>query len=624
MNLHLQFDSCLETTMAITRSGASSAAACCCIAALLAACGGSGGTRGFPIVGIPPDTGPPPVQKLACDDSMKTRFAPDTSTTVLMVKAFKKGDALLLTGTASPSTPVAQNDLCFVKLNVGPGNPGVAGAPSTSAGIGIEIWLPAPARWNKRIHVKGGGGWAGGTHGTLTGITPNSGSAGSASDTAGVEGAVSATTDTGHAITGNGSFAMNPDGTINTVLWKDFSERGIHEMAVKTKALAKAYYGEDAKYAYWNGFSTGGRQGLKEAQANPADFDGILAGAPANNWTKFITTELYPQIVVQRDLGGVAITAAQHASVSNAAINACDMVGGVHLGYVPDPASCRYDPTTDAAVICTADGGTNATAGCVTPAQALAFNKFWYGQTADGSVPDPAADNGFAAATAPAQKWYGLARGASLMGLAGAAPFPISSDMVALELQDPTIATPSFLNATGNGADGWKSLTYPQLANAWDRGVALQSAFANINTDSADLSAFRDRKGKLISYHGLADTLIPPQGTINYYTRVAAQMGGVAATQSFYRLYLVPGMGHGFSNGTSNANANPPLPTNAQLYELLTAWVEKGIEPPVRVEVATTASASFPAVKSRPLCLHPLKANYTSGDPNLAASYSCS
>jgi len=624
MNLHLQFDSCLETTMAITRSGASSAAACCCIAALLAACGGSGGTRGFPIVGIPPDTGTPPVQKLACDDSMKTRFAPDTSTTVLMVKAFKKGDALLLTGTASPSTPVAQNDLCFVKLNVGPGNPGVAGAPSTSAGIGIEIWLPAPARWNKRIHVKGGGGWAGGTHGTLTGITPNSGSAGSPSDTAGVEGAVSATTDTGHAITGNGSFAMNPDGTINTVLWKDFSERGIHEMAVKTKALAKAYYGEDAKYAYWNGFSTGGRQGLKEAQANPADFDGILAGAPANNWTKFITTELYPQIVVQRDLGGVAITAAQHASVSNAAINACDMVGGVHLGYVPDPASCRYDPTTDAAVICTADGGTNATAGCVTPAQALAFNKFWYGQTADGSVPDPAADNGFAAATAPAQKWYGLARGASLMGLAGAAPFPISSDMVALELQDPTIATPSFLNATGNGADGWKSLTYPQLANAWDRGVALQSAFANINTDSADLSAFRDRKGKLISYHGLADTLIPPQGTINYYTRVAAQMGGVAATQSFYRLYLVPGMGHGFSNGTSNANANPPLPTNAQLYELLTAWVEKGIEPPVRVEVATTASASFPAVKSRPLCLHPLKANYTSGDPNLAASYSCS
>lgn len=276
--------------MAVKRSGASRAAACCCIAAFVTACGGSGGTRGFPIVGIPPDAGAPPAQKLACDDSMKTRFAPDASTTVLMVKAFNKGDALLLTGAASPSTP------------------------STSPGIGIEIWLPTAANWNKRIHVKGGGGWAGGTHGTLTGITPISGSAGSASETAGVEGAVSATTDTGHAIS-NGGFAMNPDGTVNTVLWTDFSERGIHEMAVKTKALAKAYYGEDARYAYWNGFSTGGRQGLKEAQANPADFDGILAGAPANNWTKFITTELYPQIVVQRDLAGVSITAAQHTSV---------------------------------------------------------------------------------------------------------------------------------------------------------------------------------------------------------------------------------------------------------------------------------------------------------------------
>ncbi|MDH6590358.1 hypothetical protein M2165_000247 [Variovorax sp. TBS-050B] len=598
------------------------ALACMAAAAALVGCGGGGGRPGWsfpPIVGGNP---PPAPQKLACDETLKTGFAPDAQTTVLLVKAFRKGDPLLLSGAATAATPTAQNDLCFVKLNVGPGHPGPADAPSTSPGIGIEVWLPAPANWNRRIHVKGGGGWAGGTQGTLGGILPNSGSAGSASDTAGIEGAVSATTDTGHAVS-NGSFAMNPDGTVNTTLWKDFSERGIHEMAIKTKALAKAYYGEEAKYAYWNGFSTGGRQGLKEAQANPADFDGILAGAPANNWSKFITTELYPQIVVQRDLGGVALTAAQHTTVSKAAINACDLVGGVHLGYVPDPASCRYDPAADAAVICTADGGTNATAGCVTPAQATAFNKFWYGQTADGSVPDPALDNGFAATTAAGQKWFGLARGASLTGLAGAAPFPISTDQVALELQDPRLATPTFRNATGDGADGWKSLGYAQLANAWDRGVALQAAFANINTDNPDLSAFRDRKGKLLSYHGLADTLIPPQGTLHYYGRVAAQMGGIAATQDFYRLYLVPGMGHGFNNGTANPDANPPLPTNAQLYALLTDWVEKGIAPPARLEVATTASAAFPVVKTRPLCLYPLKAVYNAGDPNTAASYSC-
>ena len=103
---------------------------------------------------------------------------------------------------------------------------------------------------------------------------------------------------------------MNPDGSINTVLWNDFAQRGIHEMAVKTKQITKAYYGKAAKYSYWDGFSTGGRQGHKLAQLHPDDFDGILAGAPAFNWTRFITNELYPQIVYQRDLGGVPLTAA--------------------------------------------------------------------------------------------------------------------------------------------------------------------------------------------------------------------------------------------------------------------------------------------------------------------------
>ncbi|MES2257135.1 MAG: tannase/feruloyl esterase family alpha/beta hydrolase [Pseudomonadota bacterium] len=571
----------------------------------------------------------PPVAQapLACDESMKTAFAPDANTKVLLVKSFKKGDPLLLSGTAGASTPKADNDVCVVKLNVGPGHAGPADAASTSPGIGIEVWLPALASWNNRIHVKGGGGWAGGVQGSLTALAGvSSSSAGSPAATAMLEGAVSASTDTGHTI-GNGSFAMNPDGTVNTVLWQDFSERGIHEMAVKTKALAKAYYGRDAKYSYWDGFSTGGRQGHKEAQANPADFDGILAGAPAFNWTKFITTELYPQIVYQRDLGGNGLTAGQLALVSNAAINACDMVGGQHLGYIPDPSQCAYNPATDVNVLCQASAGRNTSADCVSAVQASALNKIWYGQTPDGSVPDPALDNGFGIATAPNQKWYGLTRGTSLAGLAGATPFPIASDMVALELQNPTIAGSvssgvPFANATGNGADRWKTMSYADLANAWERGVALQSAFANINTDNPDLSAFRSRGGKLLMYHGLADTLIPPQGSINYYNRVANQMGGIAAIQSFYRFYLVPGMAHGFANGTANPNANPPLPTNEQLYALLTDWVEKNA-PPGTVGITTGASPAGPA-KSRPLCLYPQKATYTSGDPNQAASYTCS
>lgn len=118
----------------------------------LAACGGDA------TLVEPPQ---PPQTNLSCDDSMKAAFKPDELTTVLLVKAFKKGDPLLLTGSTAPNTPIASNDVCVVKLNVGPGNPGPADAPSTTAGIGIEIWLPTVANWNGRIHIKGGGGWAG-------------------------------------------------------------------------------------------------------------------------------------------------------------------------------------------------------------------------------------------------------------------------------------------------------------------------------------------------------------------------------------------------------------------------------------------------------------------------------
>jgi feruloyl esterase len=123
-------------------------------------------------------------------------------------------------------------------------------------------------------------------------------------------------------------------------------------------------------------------------------------------------------------------------------------------------------------------------------------------------------------------------------------------------------------------------------------------------------------------YHGLGDVLIPPQGSINYYNRVADQMGGIASIQGFYRFFLIPGMTHGIGNGTTNVNANPPLPTHDQLYNALTDWVERGIAP-VRIDIATTATPTFPVVKSRPICVYPAKATYTGGDVNVTSSYVC-
>lgn len=573
------------------------------------------------------DNPAPQAQALACDDSLKTAFKPDANTTVVAVKSFKKGDPLALGGTAGAGTPTAVNDVCMVKLNVGPGNAGPASAPSTSADIGIEVWLPAPQNWNQRVHALGGGGWQGGVAGSATQIASPQ-----AAGVAATEGAVSSTTDTGHTV-GNGAFAMNPDGSINQTLWTDFASRGIHEQAVKTKALAAAYYGSAPKYAYWEGGSTGGRQGLNLAQNNPGDFDGIVALFPAINWSRFITAELYPQLVFQRDLGGTPLTAAQQDLVSNAAIAACDVVGGQHLGYIPDPGACTYDPTLDPNVLCASSGGSNGTAACVSTAQARAMNKIWYGMTADGSVPAPAADNGWNAAGASALpsgtlRWWGPARGTSVYGAAFAGfglnglsspngAFPIASDQVALELQDPRIADPGFTNATGNGQSLWKGLSYAGLSNAFDQGVALQAQFGQINTDNPDLSAFKARGGKLLTWHGLADELIMPQGTINYYNRVVAQMGGLANVQSFYRFYLVPGAGHGTPNGTANAAADVPNFGPTQVYDMLTKWVEQGTAP----DAATLQSAGG---NSGLACVYPKKATYAgTGDPKKAASYAC-
>ena len=152
--------------------------------------------------------------------------------------------------------------------------------------------MPAPANWNERYQAFGGGGMAGGPDITslsaigLTGLHPEAVSAA-------MDGFVVSITDAGHSVDqSQGAFAVNPDGSFNETLFRDFAERAAHEMALKTKALARAFYGKEAKFSYWNGCSTGGRQGLKEVQRHPEDFDGVLAGAPAINLDKAMAGHL--------------------------------------------------------------------------------------------------------------------------------------------------------------------------------------------------------------------------------------------------------------------------------------------------------------------------------------------
>src|SRR5260370_21525559 len=143
-------------------------------------------------------------------------------------------------------------------------------------------------------------------------------------------------------------------------------------------------------------------------------------------------------------------------------------------------------------------------ASCVNLAEANAINKIWYGQTVDGTYPDPAVDNASDPTLASSnQLWWGLTRGANIASLAGPMPFTIATDMVALELQDPTYATPTFINAVRNGLNRRQQMTYADLPSAYNQGIAMQSSFANINTDNPDLTMARNNGDKILSFHGL-------------------------------------------------------------------------------------------------------------------------
>jgi hypothetical protein len=307
-------------------------------------------------------------------------------------------------------------------------------------------------------------------------------------------------------------------------------------------------------------------------------------------------------------------------------------VGGEHLGYIFDNQACDYDPTKDPDVLCASDGGNSTSAHCVTLKQANAINKMWYGPTADGSAPDPAEDNGVGT-DLRGRCWYGLTRGTSLyvayftkrdprmrevLRAANSDGNAAGADQAALVLQDPTIAGPSFHNESGRGQARWRDLTYEQLAETFERGAELEPVFADIASNNPDLSRFKRRGGKFLSWHGWNDESIPVQTTMRYYDRVVETMGGLEEVQSFCKLYLVPGGGHMSPHGTSNEDANPPAVAPGQFYRLMVDWVENGVEP-ARVEI--TSPASKAASITQPIFPYPQKAVYVSGDPRIASSY---
>jgi hypothetical protein len=450
--------------------------------------------------------------------------------------------------------------------------------PGQKQMISIGIGLPLSAAdggsggvhgaWNGRVEDLGGGGYAGAV-GPVTGAT-NSGYAGSS-------------TDTGHPASAQGFFALNPDDTLNFGLINDFAFNGIHQQAVWTKNLTQMYYGKGPQYTYWNGCSTGGRQGHEQAQRYPDDFDGILAGASAFNWDRFIVAEQWGEVVMNQEVGAPIVQAKLDA-VSQAVINACDPLDGITDGIIQDPRACLTDANL---FVCGEPGAASLGANCLTPQEAGAMNKIWDGPPGHG---------------AGQQLWFGLERGAFLDGLDGANPFSISTQY----LQYWVFRDPAF---------DWHTLTEKTFDQAFrDSELKFRQV---IGTDNPDLSAFKRHGGKMITYHGGADFLIMPRGTYNYYNNVTKAQGSLGATQSFYRFFPYPGNSH---CGGTMFQTNAPLidsTTNGGLFTALVNWVEHGVAPDTII--ATNAAGG-----TRPICKYPDTLLYNgTGSIFSASSFKC-
>src|SRR6516225_7746214 len=453
--------------------------------------------------------------------------------------------------------------------------------PTADSDIKMEVWLPA-AGWNGKLQGIGNGGFAGLIDDMQLGMALKAGYAATA-------------TDAGH--TGSpidGAWAVgHPEKVI------DFGHRGIHEMTRVAKALAQAYFGKAQQHAYFFGCSDGGREALMEAQRYPQDYDGILAGAPANNWTPLLTTAAYDTQALTLDPASF-IPPAKIPTIAAAVNAACDEMDGVHDGILNDPRQCHFDPAT---IQCKGEDSDK----CLMAAQVTALKKLYTGTLdSKGHVVYP----GYLPGAEDDQ------RGTGGWELWITGPAPLKS------------FTASFANGFFSnfvfGKSDWDYKTFKVDA---DLKAANEKIGQLLNATDPDLKPFKARGGKLILYHGWNDPAITPLNTVDYYESVIKKMGQ-RDVDSFVRVYMVPGMKH-YLGG-------PGPDTFGEAYDLkfddpqhsvdasLEQWVEKGTAPSIIIASKFEDQDPTHAKMTRPLCPYPQAAQYKgSGDPNDAANFEC-
>ena len=462
----------------------------------------------------------------------------------------------------------------------------VKGSPDSD--IAVEIWLPD--EWTGVFHGNGNGGFGGSL------------AAGYAGMEAGLRrGYASATTDTGTAP----ATSLNGDPLIDhPQKWRDWGMLSTHIMTVTGKAIAKAYYGSETKRSYYSGCSTGGQQGLIEAQYYPEDYDGILVGAPVINrtWGHAVAVWNYSSANLER---GRKLSNAKLVLLNKAAVSACGGKGnGLSIDpFISDPMACKFDP---AALACHVAGSDSADSdSCLTPGEVQTAKDFYSGPRNHSGAPT----------------YYGWLPGS-----------------------EGTARTGWGFNETGvNNEPAFDGLFKWVFGADWDwrkfdfdRDMPKVDAKLDSSVNGAmhgDISRFQARGGKLVLYHGWADTLVAPGQTLAFYDALGKKLRPAAKVQDFARLFLAPGVMH--CGGGAGPNAflsvggsarKPPSDTpKDDLFAAMIHWVEDSAAP--AQVVATKYVEDTPAkgvAMQRPLCAYPQKAWYKgSGDTNDAANFIC-
>lgn len=467
-----------------------------------------------------------------------------------------------------PTLPIDVNGLNVCEVNLTLTHRGA------SDKVFVRTWLPL-SDWNSRFVALGGSGWAAGPGPAGLAIPASEGYATAYTD-AGLPGGDPASP---------AAWALGADGKVNGELLENFASRSVHDLAVAGKALTEAFYGRSAEHSFWNGCSTGGRQGLAAAQKYPEDFDGILAGAPAIYWTEYVIAELWPQVVMH-EAGHYPPICALDGMV-NAAIAACDENDGVRDGVITEPSKCKFDPSTLVGTKVTCDDAVVE----IKKEDASIVRKIWDGPTIHGK-----------------KLWPGMPIGASLSSVASWK-----------DANGTTVGTPFFV------ADTWVRYFVEEDAD-FDVANIDTDAFVSlfhksealfdsvIGSADPDLSGFKKAGGKLLVWHGLSDQLIFPQDSVKYYDAARSSVGDIEDTM---RLFLAPGVDHcGAALSPIAPGAVPSDP-----FADLVKWVESG-EAPGYVDAATlpTAETEF----TRKVCAYPQVARLRDGaDPAVAESYEC-